>query len=76
VKAMLDLSPREILVFAPLVALVLWIGIYPTSFLRPIQPSVGNLVERVENAQAAQLGHPPSSRFAGHAARLADMPRN
>src|SRR5882757_402727 len=63
VKAMLDLSPREILVFAPLVALVIWIGIYPTSFLRPIQPSLSNLVERVANAQAAQLGHPPSSRF-------------
>ena len=53
--AMLDLSPREILVFAPLVALVVWMGIYPTSFLRPIQPSLSNLVERVENAQAAQL---------------------
>src|SRR6266702_1934035 len=35
VKAMLDLSPREVLVFAPLVALVLWMGLYPTSFLRP-----------------------------------------
>jgi NADH-quinone oxidoreductase subunit M len=76
VKAMLDLTPREILVFAPLVALVLWIGIYPNSFLRPIQPSISNLVERVENAQAAQLDHPPSSRFAGRAARLAGMPRN
>jgi NADH-quinone oxidoreductase subunit M len=76
VKAMLDLSPREILVFAPLVALVIWMGIYPTSFLRPMQPSVSNLVERVENAQAAQLGTPPSGRFAARAAKFAGMPRN
>jgi NADH-quinone oxidoreductase subunit M len=74
---MLDFSPRETLVFAPLVALVLWMGLYPSSFLRPIQPSVSNLVERVETArQAAQLDHPPSSRPAARAARLAGVPRN
>jgi NADH-quinone oxidoreductase subunit M len=81
VKAMLDLSPREILVFAPLVALVLWMGIYPTSFLKPLQPSVSNLVERMENAQAAQLDRaptdrPPTGRFAARAAKLAGLPRN
>jgi NADH-quinone oxidoreductase subunit M len=57
VKAMLDLSPREVLVFAPLVVLVLWMGIYPSSFLKPMQPSVANLIERVESAtKAASLG--------------------
>ncbi len=76
VKAMLDLSPREVLVFAPLVALVLWIGIYPGSFLRPLQASVGNLVERVENAQAAQLDHPQSDRLVARSARLAGTVRD
>jgi NADH-quinone oxidoreductase subunit M len=58
VKAMLDLSPREMLVFAPIVALVLWMGIYPASFLKPMQASVANLIERVDGAQkAAELGH-------------------
>ena len=57
VKAMLDLSPREVLVFAPLVALVLWIGIYPGSFLRPLQASVGNLVERQEREHAHVPAH-------------------
>ena len=28
----LDLSPREIAVFAPLILLTLWMGIYPSSF--------------------------------------------
>jgi NADH-quinone oxidoreductase subunit M len=59
VKAMLDLSPREIVVFAPLLVLTIWMGIYPSSFLKPMQPSVANLVERVEGAnKAAALGVP------------------
>ncbi len=48
VRAMLDLTPREILVFAPMIAIVLWMGIYPNSFLKPMQPSVANLIERVQ----------------------------
>jgi NADH-quinone oxidoreductase subunit M len=60
VRKMLDLSPREIAIFAPLIVLVLWMGIYPTSFLKPMQASVANLIERVESAQkAAHLGEAP-----------------
>jgi NADH-quinone oxidoreductase subunit M len=59
VRKMLDLSPREIAIFAPLIVLVLWMGIYPASFLKPMQASVANLIERVESAQkAAQLDAP------------------
>ena len=59
VRAMLDLSPREVFVFAPLVVLVLWMGIHPGSFLKPMQPSVANLIDRVESAQkAAAIGAP------------------
>jgi NADH-quinone oxidoreductase subunit M len=43
-RAMLDLSPREIAVFAPLVLLVLWMGIYPTSFTDIMAPSVDKLM--------------------------------
>jgi NADH-quinone oxidoreductase subunit M len=51
VRAMVDLSPREVLVFAPMIAVVLWMGIYPASFLKPMQPSVANLIERVQVSQ-------------------------
>jgi NADH-quinone oxidoreductase subunit M len=50
VRTMLDLEWREVAIFAPMIAIVLWMGVYPTSFLRPIQPSVANLVERVQAA--------------------------
>ncbi|MBO0737495.1 MAG: NADH-quinone oxidoreductase subunit M [Alphaproteobacteria bacterium] len=52
-RNMLDLSLREKLVFAPLLALVVWIGVYPTSFLRPLQVSVDHLVQQVNAATAA-----------------------
>jgi NADH-quinone oxidoreductase subunit M len=43
-KGILDLNAREILVFAPLVVLVIWMGVYPSSFLSVIEPSVKSLV--------------------------------
>src|SRR5262249_40202134 len=49
-KAMLDLSPREIAVFAPLVLLVLWMGIYPTSFTDIMAPSVDKLMGSYHSA--------------------------
>ena len=52
-RGMLDLSPREKAVFAPLLVLVLWIGFYPNSFLRPIQVSVDHLVQQVTAATDA-----------------------
>jgi NADH-quinone oxidoreductase subunit M len=46
VKGMLDLSWREKLIFAPLLALVFWMGIYPSSFLDPMKPSITAMIER------------------------------
>lgn len=48
-----DMSPREILVFAPLVIITLWMGIYPPVFLDFMDVSVRNLIDQVEAAQAA-----------------------
>jgi NADH-quinone oxidoreductase subunit M len=43
-KAILDMSPREVVVFLPLVLVTLWMGIYPNSFLDPMAPSVDKLI--------------------------------
>jgi NADH-quinone oxidoreductase subunit M len=42
----LDLSPREIAIFVPLIVLALWMGIYPSSFTGFFDASVGALVEQ------------------------------
>jgi NADH-quinone oxidoreductase subunit M len=49
-----DLSPREIAVFAPLVVLVFWLGIYPMPFLEIMHASVDTLIDQVKVAEAYQ----------------------
>ena len=48
--AMPDLSAREWWLLAPIAAAVLWMGVYPESFLRPIRADVGRLLVRIERA--------------------------
>jgi NADH-quinone oxidoreductase subunit M len=43
-KAILDMNRREVVVFLPLVLLALWMGVYPSSFLDPMAPTVDKLV--------------------------------
>ena len=43
-KTMVDLSPREIAVFVPLIAVTLWMGIYPAPFLEVMDHSVASLI--------------------------------
>jgi NADH-quinone oxidoreductase subunit M len=58
-KDILDLSRREVLVFAPLIALVLWMGIYPSTFITPIRPAVERVAQRFDEARrAAALATP------------------
>ncbi|UEM23915.1 NADH-quinone oxidoreductase subunit M [Skermanella mucosa] len=52
VKGMMDLSPREVAIFVPLVVLVLWMGIYPTSFLSVMSVSVEALITNYQTALA------------------------
>jgi NADH-quinone oxidoreductase subunit M len=49
-KKLLDLSPREIAIFVPLILIVLWMGIYPNSFTTIFGPSVDNLIKTHQTA--------------------------
>lgn len=51
-KGILDLSPREALVFAPLLVVVIWMGVYPQPVLGVMHASVENIVGRLEVARA------------------------
>jgi NADH-quinone oxidoreductase subunit M len=51
-KAILDLTPREIALFAPLIMLVLWMGIYPAPFLDAMAASVEQLITNYQTALA------------------------
>jgi NADH-quinone oxidoreductase subunit M len=52
-KSILDLSPREIAIFAPLVVLTLWMGIHPSSFTSFFDASTGALVQNHDQAMRA-----------------------
>ncbi|MBR0653784.1 NADH-quinone oxidoreductase subunit M [Plastoroseomonas arctica] len=52
-KALLDMSPREHAIFAPLIIVTLWMGIYPQSFLDFFAATVTQLVARHEAALGA-----------------------
>jgi NADH-quinone oxidoreductase subunit M len=51
--AMSDLNSRELWLLAPIAAAVLWMGVYPESFLAPIRRDVATIVARVERAAPA-----------------------
>ena len=50
VRQMPELSWREAALLAPIAAVVLWMGIYPESFLAPMRKDAGLLVARVAAA--------------------------
>jgi NADH-quinone oxidoreductase subunit M len=61
--AMKDLSLREWSILAPIAAAVLWMGVYPESFMAPMRDDVSILLERIERAAPqgdarVTAGHP------------------
>ena len=51
--AMPDLSLREWWLLGPIALAVMWMGIYPESFLRPMRNDVGRLITRLERVAPA-----------------------
>ncbi len=43
-----DMSVREIAVLIPLLVFVVWIGVYPSTFIKPMEPSVKNFIQQVD----------------------------
>jgi len=51
VRAMPDLNARELWLLVPIAAAVLWMGVYPESFLAPMRGDVKILLDRIDRAQ-------------------------
>ncbi len=66
VRAMLDMNVREKVIFIPIVALVIWIGLYPQPYLKAMEPSLSKLIEQTrhspnlaaQDSRGIQLDHP------------------
>ncbi|MEB2284573.1 MAG: NADH-quinone oxidoreductase subunit M [Polyangiaceae bacterium UTPRO1] len=50
--ALADLRPREVAVLAPVVAMIVVMGVYPKPFLEVMEPSVKAIIARMEKQQA------------------------
>ncbi|WP_174278589.1 NADH-quinone oxidoreductase subunit M [Sphingomonas bacterium] len=62
VRAMPDLSAREYWLLAPIAAAVLWMGVYPESFLAPMRKDVGVLLARIDRAKPPGDASPSAGR--------------
>jgi NADH-quinone oxidoreductase subunit M len=68
--AMADLSPRELLILVPIALAVLWMGVYPESFIAPIRADIAHLDARLAQAKptgdaALTIGR-PATRGGAH----------
>ena len=76
-----DLNAREIFALAPILVLIVWIGVYPQFFTRRMEPSISRVVEKLNVAKfgfasrSAPIpvgwverseAHHPASRWASH----------
>jgi len=54
-KELQDLSCREIAIFVPLLLFIVWIGVYPSTFLDKTKASTENFVALMEKAKATKV---------------------
>ncbi len=71
VRAMPDLSARELWLLVPIAAAVLWMGVYPESFMAPMRQDIAALDARIARAAPhadapLKLGTPKAEAAGAH----------
>jgi len=51
-KSLVDLNGREIGIMIPIILMIFWIGIYPSTFLKKTEATAAALIENVQKAKA------------------------
>ncbi len=76
-RSLKDLDGRQLAVFAPMVVMAFWLGMYPSTFLRVIDPAVEQAVAsfRQKSSQHVEPGAPPQVMPAAPAAERAEVIR-
>jgi NADH-quinone oxidoreductase subunit M len=77
-RTMPDLSFREWAIVGPLVAAAIFMGVFPNVFLKPMEPAVGRIVQRIEQHQPFRvqlaLPHAPNAPNAPNAPSTPNAP--
>ena len=58
-RKLTDINLREKLILVPLVVLVFWIGIYPSTFFKPMDKSIQNLLDNPSLVHAMEESEIP-----------------
>jgi NADH-quinone oxidoreductase subunit M len=53
-KQLTDLTAREVMTLLPIVVMIFWIGLYPTPFIKIIQPSTEHLLKQLNSQNGTQ----------------------
>jgi NADH-quinone oxidoreductase subunit M len=56
-RSMRDITPREWALLAPTIAMAILMGVMPGMFLRPMEPAVARVIERVTGAQPTRVSN-------------------
>ena len=64
-----DLTGRELLILAPIILLIFWMGIYPKPFLNRMEPAVAASLKRISSVQSSPTvkNHDSAGETANHA---------
>ena len=68
-RALPDLTRRERWVIVPVVAMAIFMGVFPGVFLKPMQPSVERFLQRMSRPSVARVVEAPSANLADAAWR-------
>src|SRR4051812_8584896 len=60
-KRLPDLSVREWTLMVPTIAMAVFMGVFPSVFLKPMEPSVARIIERVNGSQPARVATQPAA---------------
>lgn len=54
-RSLLDLSKREIAIIIPIILFIVWIGVYPSTFLKSSAASTKQVVTQMQNAKSGNI---------------------
>jgi NADH-quinone oxidoreductase subunit M len=74
-RSLADLNRREVAVLAPLLAAILWMGLYPGPVLRRMEPAAQRYLELVQRASSGPAGVAHGRASAAPGLRGAEQPR-
>ncbi len=72
-RGLRDLTPREWWLMAPTIAMAVFMGVFPGVFLRPMEPAVNRVIERVVGTQPAHVRLAPGSGVRGPGSAMGSL---